>query len=263
MLKSIVTLTLMGATFSAGAVLPPSASTCTCRAQEQASAALPATKELVAKFTKASGGAENLQAVKTSIVEGTVKIPSLNFEGEIKILQSAPDHMRMSINLGPNGTQEQGYNGKVAWTVGPGGAQVLEGAMEAQIKLQSRMEGFAAIDEYFDSLETKALVTFEGEDAYEVICKKEGLADRTIYFAKESGLVLGTTATEEVPPFGEMKVTTVFSNYEKVGDVVLCKQMEMRLPGMKQIIEFEKIQLNQELPKDWEKLPKAISSQLR
>ena len=59
------------------------------------------------------------------------------------------------------------------------------------------------------------------------------------------------------------KVTTVFSNYEKVGDVVLCKQMEMRLPGMKQIIEFEKIQLNQELPKDWEKLPKAISSQLR
>lgn len=224
---------------------------------------LPEARSLVRKFAEVSGGLEKLKAIRTLEIDGKLSIPAAGIEGDIKIYQQAPDRLKMTIGLGPAGEQQQGYDGKTAWQVGPQGASVLEGAQAMQMKMQASIVGLAAADKLFDSLETIEQKDFEGENVYVVRGKRKGMSDQLIYFSAESGFVVGTVSDEETP-FGKIKVTTVMSDYSKIdGGVVLCKKLVMKLPQFEQVVTLDQFQVNEELPSGWNQLPSAIENQLQ
>lgn len=233
------------------------------RAQTKSPSDLPSAESLVSRFAKVSGGLEKLKAVRSLQIDGELSIPAAGINGDIKICQQAPDRLHMTIGLGPAGEQQQGYNGEIAWQVGPQGAKVLEGAQAMQMKMQASIVGLAAADKMYDSLETVEQKDFEGENAYVVRASKKGMADHLIYFSAESGFVIGTVSDEETP-FGKIKVTTVMSDYSKIdGGVVLCKKLVMKLPQFEQVVKLKEFRVNEALPKGWDRLPSAIENQLQ
>lgn len=225
-------------------------------------AELPSAKALLQGHVKASGGIEALKALKSSKTTGKLDIPAFGIKGDITIFQAAPNHMKMIVDLGQFGEQSSGFDGKVAWEIGQQGSEVLDGERAEQIKLQGHLMGFAVADSFYDSMETVKETEFDDQEAYAVLCKKKGSSDKTLYFAKDSGFVIGSEGVEPTAA-GKLKVVALYQNYKKIDDVHLPTRLTIKVPGMQQEIELSKIELNVDLPDDAFELPASIKQKLR
>ncbi len=220
---------------------------------------LPAAKSLLEKYLKAVGGKEAFKAVKNITMTGSMEIPQAGVNGDMEMFQSGDGKLLMIIELPGIGRQSIGFDGKVAWQDSElTGPQLIEGAMLEDLKFEAKVDGYAEAAEYFDSLETVAAEDFEGEAAYKVIAKKEGIPDKMLFFSKSSGLIVGAEGEQE-SPFGKMNVRTVISDYKKVGAVLMSHRAVVSLPnGMTQELTMKEVKVNQEIPADKFELPESI-----
>ncbi len=219
---------------------------------------LPAAADIIKKYLTAIGGKEALDAIKNVTAKGTMAIPQAGLTGDLEMYQ-ADGKMLMIIEIPGIGSQTVGFDGSVAWQdsdlMGP---QLLEGGMLEDMKFQAKIDGYSGALEYFDSMKTVALTDFNGEESYKVVAKKKGTSDKTLFFSKESGLLVGSEGAQE-SPFGEIEITTVVSDYKKVGGIMMSHKAELKMSnGMTQQLAMTEVKVNQEIPANKFVLPDSI-----
>lgn len=224
---------------------------------------LPKAEQLIEKYIAAIGGKDALSKVKSLKATGTIAIPQAGITGDVEMTQSE-GKMLMVMDMPGVGKQTVGFNGDVAWQDSElTGPQVLEGAMVEDLKFQAKIDGYSDAAAYFDSMETVGQESFAGEDAYKVLAKKKGSPDRTMYFSQKSGLIIGAEG-EQDSGFGAMKITTVTSDYKKVGDILMSHSAEQKLPnGMAVEIKMTKIEVNADVPTTTFELPESIKKLIK
>lgn len=219
---------------------------------------LPKAEALFDKYSEAVGGREAFAKIKSVSSVGTMSIPQAGIEGDVEMFQ-ADGKLLIVAEFAGVGKQTVGFDGTVGWQDADlTGPKLLEGAMLEEIKFQAKVDGMQNAAKYYDSITTVKETTFAGQAAYEVVAKKKGTPDKSIFFAKDSGLIIGTQGESETD-FGKMEVTSTTADYKQVGDVKISHGGEQKFPnGITMKMTMTEIKLNPTIPADKFELPAAI-----
>ena len=175
----------------------------------RAEAQLPTVQQVYDKFATAVGGRDAWSKVQGRSDKGTADITFAGMSGSYERHTSAPNKMRMIIDLGM-AKVDQGFDGTVGWAVQPMG-QASRMPPEQEKSLGESLEsgaGFLDVSR-FAKASVDAKETFDGVECYKLsITSKLGEA-RTEYFEVATGLRRGAVTTS---PMGEQKA--IFREYK-------------------------------------------------
>jgi hypothetical protein len=192
---------------------------------------LPTPAALLARYVDALGGESALRKHQSSTRKGKMAIAAMGMEGSTTIQAAAPDKLVMNIETGM-GAMNQGYNGTIGWSDNPmTGAQLLDGDQLASMKLQADFYGPLNYSKHFTSMETVEETTFDGQAAYKVKAVNTAGKEQTQYFAKDTGLLLGTQGIQS-GPMGESEVKTTFADYKDFGGSKIPGKVTIDVAGM-------------------------------
>jgi hypothetical protein len=99
------------------------------------------------------------------------------------------------------------------------------------MKQQADFYGPLNYSKHFTSMETVEETTFEGQAAYKVKLVNSAGKEQTQYFAKDTGLLLGSQGVQS-GPMGESEVKTTFSDYKDFGGSKIPGKVTIDVAGM-------------------------------
>ena len=207
----------------------------------QTSAGLPAARTIIDRHIKEIGGRAVILAQSSTHATGTVSLPAAGLTGKLEAFHAKPDKFVQRMSLPGIGNIEEGFDGKVGWSISPlTGPTLLDGKQLEQRKFDADFfEDLKASDRYA-SITTVEKTTFEGRPVYKIrLLKKAGDEDLELYDS-ETGLKVGAISTRD-SPMGPMQSTTAWSDYRKFGSLlqpattkvsVMSTQMILSITGV-------------------------------
>ena len=221
-------------------------------AQETESKAqdLPSGLEVLQRYTKVTGGADNYKAIKTLTTEAMLSIPQMDIGGTIDMAMAPGGKMQFVVEIDGVGKQVMGSDGKHVWAIaGITGARLLEGDEANQLRGRAELTRYYAPKEVFSKIENRGVVDVDGKPAYEVEVTRKSGAEETEYYDVESGLLVKSKIMAMVHGAGELEITTLSEKYTEVGKLKFpFRQVQILPGGNEQVVEFVSYKFNEEIP---------------
>lgn len=197
--------------------------TATARAHAQ----LPSVLQVFDKYASAVGGRDAWAKVTDRAEKGTADIAFAGISGSYDRYNSAPNKMRMIIDLGM-GKVEQGSDGTVVWTVQPDGSISRMPPPDDVYAIEANEVGAAFLDpSRFAKATVVAQEEFDGVSCYKVTITTKKGRERVDYFEVATGLRRGQVVHG---PAGAQK--SVFKDYKVFdGKMVVTKQILTNAQG--------------------------------
>ncbi|MYH25001.1 MAG: hypothetical protein F4156_07215 [Holophagales bacterium] len=193
---------------------------------------LPSPEEIVARHIEALGGEEAIRAHTSRTVKAAVEIPAIGMSGQTTAYFIAPDKMIIKSETPGMGESVQAYNGEIGWIEDPmQGTQILEGEMLAQVKRQARFYAELERDDLFSQQTTAGETEWNGQAAYQLDVVDVDGNELSQYFAKETGLLIGTEGTQS-NAMGPMEMAITLGDYEDFGGVLVATSTTMNIVSM-------------------------------
>jgi hypothetical protein len=191
---------------------------------------LPTVKEILDKYLQAVGGREANEKIQTRSMKGTVELAPMGIKGTAEVFQSAPDKNYSKITLNGIGEIIEAYDGKVAWTINPiQGNRDKTGDELLQTKIAANFHRETNFEKLYPKMEVKGIEKIGDKEAYAVIATPAGLEPQTLYFDRQSGLLLREDATM-VSPEGKIPVKSFYEDYREIDGVKIPYKVRAVLP---------------------------------
>ena len=251
MFKALSRATSFGLGVMALGVLAP-------RAQAQA---LPAAKDLIAKYVEAVGGVEAFKKYKSVRVKAALDIPAQGMSGTLTILSRLPNETMMKIEIPGIGEMKQGSNGEVAWFSNPmQGSRVISGKEAEAMTEGPDPLNYLRLTPSITSSETVEKATFDGKECYKV--KHTYKTGRTTFdcFSIADGLIIATVAKAPTP-MGEVEQTTILSAYKDFNGMKRPTTMVIETQGYQQVLTISEVTFD-DVQESEMVLPPDIQAQL-
>lgn len=200
---------------------------------------LPAADEVFARYVEAVGGAAALQTKKAMTSKGSFEVVGMGVGGFLETYRAVPNLQYDRVEIEGLGVQEQGFDGEVAWEsstiLGP---NVLEGERLDLARLDAEFFPELHHERLYDSITTVARTDFADTPCHQILAVTAGGHERHLYFAEESGLLLGMRENR-VTEMGAVDVEVRVGDYRTVDDVLVPTTMETRVLGQTQRFTIE------------------------
>ena len=203
-------------------------------------------EKVLETYFEARGGIEKLQSIKS-----TKSIMSAGLNGSkliITQIKEVPSNLNIKIEMGGNVVNEQIYDGENAKVVSMGNRIQLNEEQKEKLVYQSppipellfKNEEvkltLTGVEEYNEKQVIGMEVTYPSEKSY------------TLYFDKETGLLVKQTETVETPQ-GDMTMTTEFLEYQETDGILFPDKVRIPLaPGMTVEAHTDLLEINQDIP---------------
>lgn len=205
--------------------------------------------DLISKYLTSCGGEQNLRALKSMTMKGTMFAQGQSLELNINYV--VPDKSYMEMGMGGIPMQTMGTNGKDAWIKMPMGTFFMSGEDKESALRQ------ADVFPLLNYKKSGAKVKFLGEDmvkgakAYklEYVGAKD---DTTIYYFD------ATTFYEVKQKRGE--ATTMMSDYRKVGNYTMPFKINVQAATQTMMMTIDTIAVNPAIPESLFVMPKDAKS---
>jgi hypothetical protein len=232
-------------------------------AQAPAKAAPPAATEtlpdgraLIEKHIKAIGGRQALLGHKSLQVKGTMSVAASGITAPIEIFAAAsPNRMIMKTSVSGIGDIMEGFDGSHGWSVNPMTGPMLKVNKELQqAKLDADFYSDLRDPKTYLSVKTVEKTTYDGRPAYKVALSRIDGAEDFDFYDAATGLRSGSIITRE-SPMGAMTVSSVVSDYQKFGNVLVPTSQTQKVMGVEQVlkitsVEFDKVDASVFAPPD-------------
>jgi outer membrane lipoprotein-sorting protein len=158
-------------------------------------AALTTADEVIERSITAAGGKEALQKFTSIAVKGTYEFTQggQTMSGVFEQYYKLPDKVYMLINVPKAFRQEEGFDGEVGWTKTSQGVMVMSG-WQLAFKRRSTEMGFIFdinhLKEFYPKSVLKGVEKVDGRDAYAVEMTPTVGKPETLYFDKQTGLMI-------------------------------------------------------------------------
>jgi zinc protease len=208
----------------------------------QTSAELPAARTIIDRHIKEIGGRSVILAQTSTHATGTVSLPAAGLTGKLEAFHAKPDKFVQRMTLPGIGDIEEGFDGKVGWSISPlTGPTLLDGKQLEQRKFDADFfEDLKSSDRYA-SITTVEKTTFEGRPVYKIrLLKKAGDEDLELYDS-ETGLKVGAISTRD-SPMGPMQTTTAWSDYRKFGSLLQPATTKVSVMSTQMILSITGVQ---------------------
>lgn len=199
-------------------------------------------KAVVEKAIKAQGGEANLTKYKAAHLKGkgTISIMGMDIDFTIEMYSEMPDKVRTDLKLDIMGNQvpvSQIYNGKKGWSIQMGQVMELEGDQLEELKEQAYgnyLENLVPLlkDKNL-KLEAVPETKVNGKPAVGVKVTSKGHKDTTMYFDKDSGLLVMTKKKTLDPSMTEVVAESYPSDYKSFNGVKQPTKILVKNDGKK------------------------------
>ena len=211
-------------------------------AQSPTAEKLPSAREVINRHVKAIGGREMLMARSSSHATGTIEMPAAGLKGTLELFQAKPNSMLMRVSLPGVGDVQEGFNGKVGWSISPmTGPALLQGKQLEERRLDADFYADLQPEKRYESVTVVEKTTFEGRPAYKVRMVKKGGGEDFQFFDVESGLKVGSIATRE-SPMGAVTATTVETDYKPFGKLLTPTKLTLTTMGIQQVMTIQTVE---------------------
>jgi len=238
-------------------------------AQEAATATLPKASEIVAKYIEAVGGREKLEAMKSSVSEGTFEMPAMGLKGDFTIKMMS-GKFAFEMDLPGVGPIIRGTDGENAWEVSAtgGGARLLKGIEKKQLIQQADLAAELKMAEKFD-MEVEGIEEVNDLECYKIKCvpkkgtdeEKEKLTE--IKYIDTKDHLLRKQMQKAVTQLGPIDIDSFMTDYREVDGVMVPHEVSQAMMGTKQVMKIKSTKINGDLDKDAFAAPEEVKKLLK
>jgi len=199
-------------------------------------------KALVEKAIKAHGGEEKMLKMATVRTKGTGNMDFMGLAVNINVdsLWSTPDKLRTDMTLDIMGQQisvKQVFNGEKGWVSAMGMTQELSGPLLEEVKqavVAKRIENLVPLlKEKGFTLSPAGETTVNGKKAIGVKVTAKGVRDSTLFFDKESGLMVKSIRRMLDFTQKEVDAETIYSDFKEFDGVKVATKTLVQQDGKK------------------------------
>ena len=206
---------------------------------------LPQARAIVDKFVEAIGGQAAYATVNTMHAAGTFTMPAQGVTGTIEVFSARPSHIRLRADINGVGRIERGYDGKVGWSVDPlAGPALITGRQLRELIDDAFFDGPLHLADKISELTTVATTTFDGQQAYKVKVVFASGTEQFEYFAVESGLLIGSEGSREMPGGGLVPRVSVMREYRPFGALKQPTVLIQQALGIEQVVTITSYEYN-------------------
>lgn len=224
--------------------------------------ATPSAREIVDRFVREAGGQAAFKAIKSIRGRGTLSIPAQGLKGDIETLLARPSKMITRVNVSGVGKLEEGFDGKVGWSIDPvNGPALLTGRALLERGDEAWFDASLHTPDFVKTMAVVGQETFDKRPAYRVKVTLSSGTEQEELFDVETGLQLGLEATRDTP-FGSAPTTTIYRDYQKFGAVKLPVTQVTRILGIEQVVTFTSYEFDV-VPANTFDLPAVIKALLK
>ena len=206
----------------------------------------PEAQNVFDRHVEALGGEENLKAIKTVKISGSFSMAAMGISAKSIMIQKEPNLFYVEQDIPGMGKMKQGYDGNRGWASDPmQGTRAITGPeLEELLENNDIHSDLNMADRY----ESAQVLPSEGELSVRVSGKRKrnGSTD-TLYFSKESGLLLRMETTS-ITPQGTLPMSIILGDYVERSNVKMPVSLTMTTGGMEIVMTFESVELNSEIP---------------
>jgi hypothetical protein len=214
-----------------------------------ACAELPSAEAVFNKYIEATGGLDAHKKVMSMSSKGTFEIAGQGIKGTMTIVTARPDKVSTVMDLPGIGQIRSAAADGVAWQSSAiQGPRILEGAEKDQIMRKARMDSMIDWKTTYGDVKVEGEEMVDGKACWRLKAMppnaKQG---ETLWFEKDSGLMVKTTATL-ISPMGEIPVESGFADYRAVGGLKVPFKLTQKMGPQAIQTTMEEIKVNAEVP---------------
>lgn len=221
---------------------------------------LPDAKSVLERAIAAAGGRDRLAAIKNRVSTGRMEVPAQGMKAAMTLTQAAPDLLMVEVDLPGLGKVQQAHDGQVGWEVNPmQGARLIEGNELAALLRGATLNADIAYETQYKAWETVGAEEVAGKKAVQVKMTPNTGEPTLMSFDADSGLLLKMTGSVQ-SGMGELQTVTLLEDYRDVDGLRLSFRSRVQVVGMgvEQVVIFEKIEHNLDLPADRFAMPEPV-----
>jgi len=231
-------------------------------AQQPAQTPLPAAKDIIAKYVEATGGAVAFKSISSMRAKGVFTITGQQMSGELEMMAARPNKLLTRITVTGVGPFEEGYDGKIGWSLDPmRGPALITGRSLDEHADEAWFDGPLHGTDQVKEMTVLGKEEFDGRQVYRVKVVTVRGTEQFELFDEKTGLQAGIEATRETP-MGIMPTTTMFRDYQRFGQLTFPSKVVQRILGQEQILTFTLYEFNS-VPATLFDLPPAIKALIK
>jgi hypothetical protein len=229
------------------------------RAQEGAGQ-LPTGDAVLAKYVEATGGAAAYDALKNRVVHARMEIMGAGVVLGLTVYNAPPANLYTIVESEATGRIETGVSDGIVWENSAlRGALVKDGIERDDALRDAIFDRIAHWKEHLTRAECVGTTDVNGKPAYRVVATPKTGSPQTLYFDKDSGLLVRTETTVNSAA-GAVPVVAEPGDFRKVDGIMLAFTSRMKVMGQERVVTIEKVEHNVAMPADRFALPAEIRS---
>jgi hypothetical protein len=225
--------------------------------------ALPKAEQILDRYIEAIGGLAAMEKINNRVTKGTMDVPAAGVKLSITVYSARPNKSYTVIESAATGKIENGSDGEVAWQISAtSGPQVFEGKEKASQLHLNIFDRLAQWRKIFKQVETTGMEDVAGKSCYKVVATPPDLAPQTLFFDKDSGLLVKLSMTSE-SQMGPIPVESFPSDYQPVDGILMPRKNVIKTVGPERVATVDSIEHNVNLPPDRFALPAEIKALIK
>lgn len=205
--------------------------------------------QLFEDYFKAIGGKDKLESVESLKI--VMSADAMGNKLTMTKANKVPEKLSINIEMGGNKMSEQIYDGENAKVTQMGRPLPVD----EKLKTQLAIEAYPFPELHFDKLgvETKlvGVEEIDGKEAYIVEVKNPNGESYSLYFDRESDLIIRKSKTAEMPNGETMVQNTELGDYNEVDGILFPHSIKIPLgPGFQADAKVESVEVNKEIPEE-------------
>ncbi|HKW33522.1 MAG TPA: c-type cytochrome [Candidatus Acidoferrum sp.] len=207
----------------------------------EAKPAFPPADQLLDKYIGAIGGAEELQRVISRVQKGTLTA----FGGQhfpVDVYSKAPEK-RLSVMHLANGDSVTAFDGKQGWLSVPGRVHMMSAAENTAAQMDADLYLPLHLRTLYKAFRVDGGEKIDGHETYFVMGRNPGQPPISLYFDKDSGLLLRLIRYAETP-LGRNPTQIDYSDYRDANGLKVPFRWTISRPGNQFTVQVEQLQQN-------------------
>jgi hypothetical protein len=204
----------------------------------------PTAREIVDRFIERAGGRLAFKSVRSMLVVGSFTVTGQALKGDVELLAARPNRLVTRINMLGLGRLEEGFDGKVGWSMDPlRGPSLVTGRALEERSDGAWFDGALYEPDHIKELTLVGREDFDKRPVYKIRSVSSRGTETFQFFDVETGFRIGTEARRETP-MGIVPATTIYRQYERFGLLLFPSTVVQRALGLEQVFKFSNYQFN-------------------
>jgi hypothetical protein len=223
---------------------------------------LPSARQIIDKFLQATGGADTFKAIRSMHAKGVFSITGQQLGGELEMMAARPNKLLTRVRIEGIGPIEEGYDGKVGWSIDPiQGPALLKDRQLNERADEAWFDGPLHADDHVKSMTVIGRDEVLGRPAYRLKVVTTRGVEQFEFFDIENGLQVAVDASRDTP-LGIVPTVTYLRDYQKFGPLLLPSKVVQRVLGQEQVFTFSSYEFDTVPPNTFD-LPAPIKALIK